>query len=63
MGCTVFGETAPFAFALPYMALVQVGTPRELMVNPVDEFVERMFGTPKREAQMLNDLLSPGEKP
>ena len=43
--------------------LVQVGTPRELMVNPVDEFVERMFGTPKREAQMLNDLLGPGEQP
>ena len=41
--------------------LVQVGTPRELMVNPVDEFVERMFGTPKRQAQLLNDLLGSGE--
>ena len=41
--------------------LVQVGTPRELMVHPVDEFVERMFSTPKRQAQLLNDLLDPGE--
>ena len=42
--------------------LVQEGTPQELMLNPADEHVERMVGTPKRQARRVDELLrSEGE--
>jgi osmoprotectant transport system ATP-binding protein len=40
--------------------MVQEGTPHDLMVNPVDEFVEQMIGTPKRQAKLVDDLLGAG---
>jgi osmoprotectant transport system ATP-binding protein len=36
--------------------LVQVGTPRELVAAPVDEFVRAMVETPRRRAQALAAL-------
>jgi len=34
-------------------ALVQVGTPQELMAQPADDFVAQMIATPKRRADRL----------
>ena len=42
--------------------LVQEGTPRQLMLEPVDDFVEQLVGTPKRQARFVEDLLAPGAK-
>ena len=43
--------------------LVQEGTPRELMVTPINDFVEQMVGTPKRQARFLEGLLAPDVGP
>jgi osmoprotectant transport system ATP-binding protein len=40
--------------------LIQEGTPRELMRNPADAFVEQLVGTPKRQARRVEELLGTG---
>jgi osmoprotectant transport system ATP-binding protein len=42
-------------------SLVQVGTPRELVAHPADDFVARMIETPKRRAASLAQAL--GQRP
>jgi osmoprotectant transport system ATP-binding protein len=37
--------------------LVQVGTPRELMRHPANDYVEQLVGTPRRQAQAVDDLM------
>jgi osmoprotectant transport system ATP-binding protein len=37
--------------------LVQVGTPRELLAAPADEYVERLLDTPRRQARAFDELL------
>ena len=37
--------------------LVQLGTPRELVLQPADEYVERLMDTPRRQARAVDDLL------
>jgi len=37
--------------------LVQVGTPRELLRNPANGYVEQLVGTPRRQARAVDDLL------
>jgi osmoprotectant transport system ATP-binding protein len=37
--------------------LVQVGTPRELMRHPANDYVEQLVGTPRRQAQAVDDLI------
>jgi osmoprotectant transport system ATP-binding protein len=39
-------------------ALVQVGTPRELLRAPADDDVERLLATPRRQSRALDELLS-----
>jgi osmoprotectant transport system ATP-binding protein len=36
--------------------LVQVGTPRELLAAPADEYVERLLDTPRRQARRFDAL-------
>ena len=38
--------------------LVQVGTPRELLVSPADEFVAALMATPRRQAEQLESLVA-----
>lgn len=38
--------------------LVQVGTPRELLASPADEYVERLLETPRRQARSFDALLA-----
>jgi osmoprotectant transport system ATP-binding protein len=38
--------------------LVQMGTPRELLSAPADEYVERLFDTPRRQARAFDELSS-----
>jgi osmoprotectant transport system ATP-binding protein len=38
--------------------LVQVGTPRTLMREPADDSVRKLLDTPRREARLVDDLLS-----
>ena len=40
--------------------LVQVGTPRTLMREPADDSVRQLLDTPRREARLVDDLLSDG---
>ncbi|WP_437315684.1 ABC transporter ATP-binding protein [Sorangium sp. So ce385] len=42
--------------------LAQVGTPRELMTAPADEYVAQLVGTPKRQAAVIDALLREGER-
>ncbi|AUX36939.1 MULTISPECIES: ABC transporter ATP-binding protein [Sorangium] len=42
--------------------LAQVGTPRELMTAPADEYVAQLVGTPKRQAAAIDALLGEGER-
>ena len=35
----------------------QVGTPRELLNNPADDFVRHLVETPKRRARLLAGLM------
>jgi osmoprotectant transport system ATP-binding protein len=37
--------------------LVQIGSPRELILQPADEYVERLMDTPRRQARAVDDLL------
>ncbi|MEO8223619.1 MAG: ATP-binding cassette domain-containing protein [Gammaproteobacteria bacterium] len=39
-------------------ALLQVGTPQELLQSPADPYVEQMLKTPRRQARALDDLLT-----
>ncbi len=44
-------------------ALLQVGTPAELLRSPADAYVEQMLVTPRRQAQALDELLAgPGPR-
>ena len=38
--------------------LVQVGTPRELLRSPADDYVERLLVTPRRQSRALDELLA-----
>ena len=38
--------------------LVQVGTPRELLAAPADEYVERLLDTPRRQARAFDELMA-----
>jgi osmoprotectant transport system ATP-binding protein len=38
-------------------SLVQIGTPRQLLDAPADDFVARLIDTPKRRAQRLAEAL------
>ncbi|MDE0829989.1 MAG: ATP-binding cassette domain-containing protein, partial [Vicinamibacterales bacterium] len=40
--------------------LVQIGTPRTLMREPADDSVRQLLDTPRREARLVDDLLSDG---
>ena len=40
--------------------LVQIGTPHELMVEPTDEYVQQLMGTPKRQAHLVDELMAKG---
>jgi osmoprotectant transport system ATP-binding protein len=42
--------------------LVQVGTPHQLMVEPADEYVQQLMGTPKRQAHLVDELMAEGSK-
>lgn len=37
--------------------LVQIGTPRELLDSPADEYVERLLEMPRRQARFVADLV------
>ena len=37
--------------------LIQIGTPRELMRQPADEYVQQLMSTPRRQAQVVDVLL------
>ena len=39
--------------------LVQIGTPRELMRQPADEYVQQLMSTPQRQAHVVDALLEP----
>jgi osmoprotectant transport system ATP-binding protein len=36
--------------------LIQVGTPRELLTRPADDYVGRLMSTPRRQAAIIDDL-------
>src|SRR5205814_7057312 len=36
--------------------LVRLGTPRELMTDPADDYVARLMATPRRQADQLEEL-------
>lgn len=38
--------------------LVQVGEPRELLRQPADDYVEQLMSTPRRQAELVEDLLA-----
>jgi osmoprotectant transport system ATP-binding protein len=38
--------------------LVQIGTPRELLQSPADEYVRRLMETPTRQAKVVDALLA-----
>jgi osmoprotectant transport system ATP-binding protein len=38
--------------------LVQVGTPRELLAAPADDYVERLLDTPRRQARAFDELMA-----
>ncbi|WP_437504095.1 ABC transporter ATP-binding protein [Sorangium sp. So ce1099] len=42
--------------------LAQVGTPRELMTAPADEYVAQLIGTPRRQAGLIDALLADGAR-
>lgn len=42
--------------------LVQLGTPRELVLQPADAYVERLMDTPRRQARAVDDLLELPER-
>jgi osmoprotectant transport system ATP-binding protein len=38
--------------------LVQIGTPRELMLEPNDDYVRELMSTPRRQAEIVDDLIA-----
>lgn len=42
-------------------ALVQVGSPRELLTHPADDGVAELMATPRRQARIVDDLLGGGD--
>jgi osmoprotectant transport system ATP-binding protein len=38
--------------------LVQIGTPRELMLEPSDDYVRELMSTPRRQAEIVDDLIA-----
>ena len=38
--------------------LVQIGTPRELLQQPADDYVRRLMATPQRQARVVDELLA-----
>lgn len=40
--------------------LVQIGTPRELLHAPADDYVQQLIGTPMRQASVVDALLGTG---
>ena len=38
--------------------LVQVGRPRELMTNPADDYVRDLMSTPRRQAEVVDELMA-----
>ena len=45
--------------------LVQLGTPRELLTRPADDYVDRLMSTPRRQAAVVDALMAgaPGGTP
>ena len=43
--------------------LIQVGTPRELLAHPADDYVRQILETPIRQAGAIENLLRPGGSP
>ncbi len=41
-------------------ALIQVGTPRDLITSPANEYVERLLETPRRQARSFDALMAGG---
>jgi osmoprotectant transport system ATP-binding protein len=39
--------------------LIQVGTPRELLLHPSDNYVRQMIATPVRQSGAIDNLLHP----
>lgn len=39
--------------------LIQVGSPRQLLSSPADEYVQSLLETPRRQAQSFDNLLDP----
>lgn len=40
--------------------LVQVGTPRELLTEPADDYVESLMATPRQQADFVEELMAAG---
>jgi osmoprotectant transport system ATP-binding protein len=40
--------------------LVQIGTPKELLTAPADDYVEQLLDTPRRQARALARVMDPG---
>ncbi len=38
--------------------LIQIGTPHELMVQPADDYVKQLMGTPRRQAHIVDELMT-----
>jgi len=38
--------------------LIQVGTPRELMTQPADNYVRELMSTPRRQAEVVDELMT-----
>ncbi len=45
--------------------LLQLGTPRELLTRPADDYVDRLMSTPRRQAAVVDALIdaAPGGRP
>jgi ABC-type proline/glycine betaine transport system ATPase subunit len=37
--------------------LVQIGSPRELMLEPADDYVRELMSTPRRQAETVDHLM------
>lgn len=42
--------------------LLQIGTPQDLLNQPINEYVEQMMDTPRRQTKALDDLFSGGNQ-
>ena len=43
-------------------ALIQVGTPTELLTRPADEGVAELMATPRRQARVVDEFLAGSER-